>query len=386
MKLALACAAALLAGACAQTPAAAPVVEPAAAAPESPDPAPAPIPVVEALPLRGDGPPLPSDRKALTRILVGSCSEETQPIPILAAVARLKPELFLFIGDNVYGDATAGDMSLPELKQAYADLSINAYFSAFNMSTPLLATWDDHDYAAGDGGSDFPGKARSEQLFEAFWRDASLGGDHPGVYGARVFGPPGRRVQVILLDTRFFRSSLKRAEPPSPGGYAPYLPDSDPAKTMLGEAQWAWLQGELRRPAEIRLLVSSVQVLADDHPFEGWKALPAEQARLYRTIRESGAKGVVLISGDRHVGALYRETGAAPYPLHELTTSSLNLPVATARPEQSSAQKGPVYRGVNFGMIEIDWPGRRLFLTVRDVDGAPQRTSTVTFKELHFAS
>jgi alkaline phosphatase D len=336
----------------------------------------------ERLPIRGDGPQEPTADKPLTRIAIGSCSEETEPLPILGAVATLAPDLFLYVGDNVYGDAKAGDMSLPELKQAYADLSMNAHFSAFNMATPILATWDDHDYGVNDGGGDFAGKERAERLFETFWRDAALGGQHPGIYGSRTYGPPGQRVQVIMLDTRFFRSPLRRSDTPDASGYRPYLPDADPSKTMLGEAQWAWLEAELRRPAEIRLLVSSIQILAEGHPFEAWKTLPSEQARLYRTIRESGARGLVLVSGDRHVAALYRRAGVAPYPLHEITASSLNQAHVRSNAETGPHQLGPVYTPANFGLVEIDWAARRLDLTVRGMDGAPQRQRALSFADI----
>jgi alkaline phosphatase D len=201
---------------------------------------------------------------------------------------------------------------LPKLKQAYADLALNAQFAAFNMSTPILATWDDHDFGRNDAGAEFPFKERAERMFESFWTTASLGNDHPGVYGARTFGPAGQRVQVIMLDTRFFRSALRKGEPAA-NGRRPYVPQTEPGSTLLGEAQWRWLEAELRRPADIRLLVSSIQVLSDNHPFEAWWTLPAEQKRLYDTVGASGAKGVVLVSGDRHVAALYRKAGVAPY-------------------------------------------------------------------------
>jgi alkaline phosphatase D len=340
----------------------------------------------EFLPVRGDGPPpLPLDRP-LTRIALGSCSEETAPIPILAAVAQFRPDLFLYVGDNVYGDAESGDMKLPELRKAYADLSMNAHFSAFNMAFPILATWDDHDYGLNDAGADFPAREVSERVFETFWRDAALGGGRPGVYGARIYGPPGYRVQVILLDTRFFRSPLRRSETPNAAGYKPYLADPDPAKTMLGEAQWAWLAGELRKPAEIRLVVSSIQVLADGHPFERWGALPREQDRLERTIAQTGAKGVVLLSGDRHLGAIYRRAASTGYPLHELTASSLNLATPRVSPEASSGQVGAVVTHENFGAVEIDWPRETLTLSVRVADGSPERRLTIPFRRLGLAS
>ena len=387
MKLAAFLAVLTLAGCAHPEPASrpAPAPTPAPAAAAAPPPAPAGEPA-EFFPVRGDGPPpLPLDRP-LTRIALGSCSEETAPIPILAAVAKFRPDLFLYVGDNVYGDAVSGDMKLPELRKAYADLSVNAHFSAFNMAFPILATWDDHDYGLNDAGADFPAREVSERVFETFWRDAALGGGHPGVYGARIYGPPGYRVQVILLDTRFFRSPLRRSETPNAAGYKPYLSDADPSNTMLGEAQWAWLADELRKPAEIRLVVSSIQVLADGHPFERWGTLPREQDRLERTIADSGAKGVVLLAGDRHVGALYRRTASTGYPLHELTASSLNLATPRVSPEASSGHVGAVVTHANFGDIEIDWPRETLTLSVRLADGSPERRLAIPFRRLGLTS
>ncbi len=58
----------------------------------------------------------------------------------------------------------------------------------------------------------------------------------------------GMRVQVILLDMRWFRSPLKITDQRGAPGKERYLPDPDPTKTMLGETQWAWLADELRKP------------------------------------------------------------------------------------------------------------------------------------------
>jgi alkaline phosphatase D len=195
-----------------------------------------------------------------------------------------------------------------------------------------------------------------------------------------VFGPPGKRVQIIMLDTRFFRSPLKQGEAGAEGR-RPYVPDPDPSKTMLGEAQWRWLAQELRRPAEVRLIVSSVQVLADGHTFEGWRTLPREQRRLFDTIRASRAEGVVFLSGDRHLAALYRRAGLLPYPVAELTASSLNRPAVKSDAEWSTAQIGRVFTPANFGLVEIDWSARRLSLSVRDADGAAQRRLDMPFRE-----
>lgn len=369
----------------AQAPPATPGTTTPAGAP-TPELAREPMAAEPGLPVRGDGPPLPAPNQLLTRIALGSCSEETRDLPILAAVMEARPDLFLMLGDNVYGDVRAGaagadDPRLPKLGQAYADMAVNAQFSALNMGVPILATWDDHDFGLNDGGAEFAGRERAERLFESFWTTASLGGDHPGVYGARTFGPPGRRVQILMLDTRFFRSPLRKGEP-NAAGRRPYVAQTDPAATMLGEAQWRWLEAALREPAEVRLLVSSIQVLSDNHPYEAWWTLPGEQRRLFDTVRRSGARGVVTLSGDRHVAALYRRSGVLPYPLHELTASSLNLNFVRDDSEMGSAQIGPVYTPANFGLVEIDWAGRALTLSVRGLGGSVERRLQIPFSDL----
>ena len=137
---------------------------------------------------------------------------------------------------------------------------------------------------------------------------------YPGVYGAwMIGGEDGKRVQIIMLDTRFFRSELKKSDEPGAHGKERYIPDPDPSKTMLGTDQWNWLEGELEKPADLRLLVSSIQVIADGHGWEGWKTLPAERDRLYALIEETNADNLIVLSGDRHSAALYRKDGVIDY-------------------------------------------------------------------------
>src|SRR5207247_2149539 len=136
----------------------------------------------------------------------------------------------------------------------------------------------------------------------------------PGVYHAAIYGPPGKRLQVILLDTRYFRSPLKVTDQPDAPGKERYVPDDDPGKTMLGETQWGWLAQRLREPAELRLIVSSTQLVAEGHGWERWGNFPRERQRFYDLIRDTRANGVMVLSGDRHIGAIYRETTGVAYP------------------------------------------------------------------------
>ena len=158
----------------------------------------------------------------------------------------------------------------------------------FRARVPILATWDDHDYGGNDAGADFPiapCRRRCSATSGGCRRAGRAAGD--GLYEAWTFGPPGRRVQVVLLDMRSFRSPLRPTDRRGAPGKERYLPDPDPAKTMLGEAQWAWLAERLREPTDLRLLVSSIQVLAEGHGWERWGNLPAERERLIRLIAET---------------------------------------------------------------------------------------------------
>ena len=318
---------------------------------------------------------------ALERIGIGSCLKQDQPQPIFDAILDDGFELFVFLGDNVYGDVESEDLS--ELREAYALLGASEGFNRLRGAVPLAATWDDHDYGLNDGGADFFGREEAQRIFEDFWDvpPDSERAARPGVYDAVTYGPPGRRVQLILLDTRYFRSELRPTDERGVPGRERYVPDPDPAKTVLGEEQWNWLRTVLEEEADLRVLASSIQVIADGHGYEGWRQLPADRDRLYGLIREVGANGVVIVSGDRHRAGIYRHDDAVGYPLVELTASSLNSP-STSGEEEGPYRLGPTYRPENYGSLAIDWAAREVTLEVRDIDGEPVLAETIGLDDL----
>lgn len=323
------------------------------------------------------------------RIALGSCLDEEKAPPDWQAIVDRRPDVFMMLGDNVYADTVAGRYVGPDLAAmdaAYAALAAQPGFRRLRTEVPLLGVWDDHDYGLDDGGALHPRKAEVKQRYADFFDVPSADPMRlrEGIYRAVVHGPPGRRVQIILLDTRWFRSPLKPSDRPGTQGRQRYLPDDDPAKTLLGEAQWQWLEQQLREPAELRFIVSSIQVLAEGHGWERWGNLPRELQRLLTLIDRSGANGVVLLSGDRHRAAVYRNAAGAPYPLYELTASSLNSGVAPRTPEIDPQRLGgAMYHGDNFGFIEIDWERRVLHLDVLSLPGAHRvRGVTVSMAEL----
>lgn len=318
--------------------------------------------------------PLPQLPGQVQRIAFGSCLNQEAPEPNWQTILDAKPDLMLFGGDNVY--ASEQPWVEASVRQAYVKLGAQPGFQKLRSSVPMLAIWDDHDYGLNDGGAGFTGKQASKDAFLSFWQ---VPANDPrrareGLYHAATVGAKGQRVQVILLDARWFRSGLKVTDQRGAPGKERYLPDSDPNKTMLGEAQWAWLAEQLRQPADVRLIVSGVQVVVDGHGWEGWHTLPHEQARLLRMIDDTRANGVVLLSGDRHIGAMYRRQPSAGQPgryaLTELTSSGLTHAWAGAK-EAGPNRLGDLVTVNHFALIELDWARREVRLQLRALaDGA----------------
>lgn len=322
------------------------------------------------MPSAGPNPALAANT-TLTRIAFGSCNHQNAPQHMWAQVAAQNPQMFLMIGDNVYGDTGwDADAGLESLRQSYAVQAAHPEFREFRARFPMMATWDDHDFGLNDAGGNFPMRRWAETLFESFWGSSDAVRARPGVYESSVTGPEGKRVQVILLDTRFFRSDLKRAEwskdrPPLGG----YLPDDSADKTVLGTEQWAWLEQELAKPADLRIVVSSTQVITIAHQFEGWTNFPAQRTKLFDMLAGREASGMVLLSGDRHAAGIYKAEHKGE-TMWELTSSSLNLAFgndndrSTAR-EPDASRVTKFFSEENYGLVDIDWKTKRLTMTLK---------------------
>ncbi len=308
-------------------------------------------------------------------IAFGSCAREREAQPIWTEIVATNPDLFLFIGDNHYADFWEKDgkmvmapvETVGRLEEAYAMLAAQPGWQRIQRTCPVMATWDDHDFGANDAGTEYPLKRDSQRLFMDFYgfSPADPARQREGIYSARVFGPTGRRVQVIMLDTRYFRDPLERATDAqreagrAVGRRGPYVPTADTSRTMLGEAQWTWLAEQLKQPAEVRIIASSIQVVADEHGFETWGNFPHERQRLYGLIASTNASGVVFLSGDRHLTEISVDRGlsperAVPYPMWDFTSSGMTQRPEPAR-DPNTLRVGPVRKETTFGLVRIAW-------------------------------
>ncbi len=318
----------------------------------------------------------------LTRIAFGSCVNENKSQAFWNTIAATNPQLFLLIGDNVYGDTGATwAAEMPTLTTSYAKLASAPEFAAFRAAVPMMTTWDDHDYGANDAGGSFAFKGWAETIYETYWQSPADVRERPGVYMSRMFGPEGKRVQVITLDTRYFRSDLKRhpfSEERRPLGN--YGQNTDAGATMLGDAQWAWLEAELAKPADLRIIASSVQVLTEAHDYESWENFPNERARFLNLIEQSGGAKTILLSGDRHSGGLYRAKTSIGDELWEITSSSLNFGFGEGNQgerEPDVYRTGGLWADTNFGEVLINWESGTVDLVLKRTDGQVIERTTV---------
>ena len=314
---------------------------------------------------RGDVPALPPEDTVVTRIAFGSCLGQGEPAPIFETIRAREPRMMVMLGDNVYGDDKTGDPSLPMLRAAYGQLAQNPYFRSFSASVPVVPMWDDHDFGLNDAGGEFPFKKQSERIFEAFW---GVGEDDPrasrdGVYTSYTFGPTGQRIQLILVDTRMHRSKLQRMGWGQFWRKGRYKATHDPHQAVLSREQWRWLEAELNEPADLRIVVSSIQILPTRSGWEHWGQFPMERAKMMDLLHRRD--NLIVVSGDRHWASMYRDD----FGMLEMTTTSLNRPARPTHPERDTLQIRKPITATNFGEIEVDWEQRIAHTRVITADG-----------------
>lgn len=279
-----------------------------------------------------------------------SCMDQQKAHPILDKLNSEKPDVFVSLGDIVYGSGSG----LENLKTQLQSLNSNDAFQSLLKSNWVFATWDDHDYGIGDGGAESPFKKEAQKLFlDAFKvKENAKIRNQEGIYNSKIINlSSGKKVQFIVLDTRYFRSPLKN----SSLGKRRYEPDYSKEKSFLGDKQWAWLREQLAQKVDLRILISSIQVIAESHFFEKWQNLEADRIRLFDAIKNQNSGKTIIVSGDRHYASMYKRIDITTYPLIEVTASSVNKTIPQKyRAENDKYHYKPTYYFENYGWFEID--------------------------------
>lgn len=303
--------------------------------------------------------PITVQAQDISRIAFGSCNHQDKPQPVWTPVLADRPDLFVFLGDNVYADTDEP----VALQAAYDKLMAIPGYRQLRETVPVIATWDDHDYGQNDIGRDYVSKDASRRIMLDFFNEPA---DSPrrsrpdGIYTSYTYGTAGRTVQVILLDLRWNRSELIKVEAPARQAWreaqtmGPYEASLSSSATLLGETQWQWLAEQLQQPADIRIIGSSIQLVADFTGWETWANYPAERLRFFQLLEQYQQEPVIIISGDVHWADLSEiRDPDLPWPLIELTSSGLTEEWSQISPNRHRV--GEAFAVANYGLIDIDW-------------------------------
>ncbi|MFN8283005.1 MAG: alkaline phosphatase D family protein [Chitinophagales bacterium] len=335
---------------------------------------------------------LPTVEGNLTKIAFGSCSYQySEGKVIFDKILKQKPQLYIAGGDNVYADIVAlapGDSAY--IEKSYKDLFYGSpEWVKLRQEVPMIATWDDHDTGLNDGVSDNPVKAYGKASFFKWWQIAETDERHNrpdgGIYGSYYYGDDAHKVQVIMLDLRWNHTPYKTAGPGAAlSGYDTLM---SPSATILGETQWTWLEGELRKPAKVRIVMSSLQFNSLYSGGENWAVLPLEKQKMYDLIKSTQANGVFFLSGDVHYAEFTKTQPAGMYPIYDFTSSGITHYEGSVPSTNNAIRAGQAYRGRNYGIINIDWNATPVAIKVEifgQYDDVPRISRTVTLDELKF--
>lgn len=345
---------------------------------------------VETKPVQASSAPV----SKFTHILFGSCSHQDKTMPIFDAILREPADGFIFLGDNIYGDTE----DMQNLADKYKKLGNNPGVKALINKVPVYAIWDDHDFGENDAGKRYPFKAESKEIMLDFWKvpkDSPRRSREDGIYGSYVIASQDANthndkiektnaVRVILPDLRYMRDDLE-----SVGQVAYYterkLKDMGPYKhskgSMLSKQQWQWLENELQQPEKIKIIASSLQLLANFTGWESWANFDDRQ-RLFDLIKKHKVNGVFIVSGDTHWGEISKYDTDMDYPLWDVTSSGL-----TEEWKQVSPNKHRVANytaEVNYGFFSVDWAQKdpSIHFGLKDVNGAVVMQQNISLSSL----
>lgn len=317
------------------------------------------------------------------RIAFGSCyHQDRYNLALWENMISRQPDLFIMMGDNVYIDSD----DPARFEKVYAQLDANPGFQKLRQNTAIMATWDDHDYGSNDGGKEFHGKQISKNAFVKFFNYKELHSlpENQGIFHSRTVSLGDKTIQVIVLDSRWYRDPLlkhrlskKDREQFQLGPYRPHLDDRS---TLLGSDQWQWLEKTLARPADLNIIVSSIQFLAENTAWETWVNFPHERNRLLKMIDKYAPAKTVVLSGDVH-RAEFSAMPVEDWTLYEITSSGLSANIYPAKP--NIHRIGKAFSVYNYGFLTVDSGEKGFTVKAGLYDGLGNRLAehTIPLKE-----
>ncbi|MGB0789617.1 MAG: alkaline phosphatase D family protein, partial [Marinirhabdus sp.] len=295
-------------------------------------------------------------------VVFASCNDQDRPQPLWKAILQNRPDLFIWGGDNVYADTA----DMQKMEADYQKIADNPDYNALKKSTKIIGTWDDHDYGKNDAGREWEHKDAAKNILLNFLgtpKNAPVR-YRPGVYDTHTVQTAHGSIKFILLDTRYFRAPLKKSAKEGMR-YEPW-PEAE-SGTILGEAQWQWLQDELEDSAPtFTVIVSSIQFLNNNHGWEKWGNHPTEVKKMEQVLARAKANNIMFLSGDRHMAEFsVAKLETLPYPLIDFTTSGLTHTWPTYATEENKYRASNVVKQLNFGVLKFNLKTKAVTFQIR---------------------
>ena len=302
-------------------------------------------------------------------IAFGSCNNQSKENILWTEINKNNPQVWIWGGDNIY----SSPYEKRKMQKDYQlQLSVKNY-QLLKENTDVIGIWDDHDYGINDGGANFPEKEESKSMFLDFF---DVPKDHPrrkqkGIYHSKIYQASEGSIKVILLDTRYFRSHLEK----SPLKNQRYKKNIGNGATILGQQQWKWLESELNHStADFNIIVSSIQFISREHGYEAWGNFPNEINKLENVIVNSKAKGILILSGDRHISEFSKTTlKGLNYPLIDFTSSGLTHSYDGFTNETNQFRVKEVVSDISFGLLLFNFKTRQITMQMRGANNILQQ-------------
>jgi alkaline phosphatase D len=322
----------------------------------------------------------PDDQPAALRfVFSGDSNFRYAPMTAMASAARENADIFVWFGDTIYADVPAGGLgaavTLDDYRAKYRQMRGDPNVQALAAATAALVGWDDHEVTNDYAGTDpVLTPAQRDGAYRAFFeympiRPQNLDGDGFRTYRRIRYGA---LVEFFLLDGRQYREVSAEATcggNPDPDGFALGLLTRDAQcrdalrgpRTMLGEAQWAWLlDGLASSTACYKFIVNSVPMsYVGVAPYDRWDGYDAERKGLLEFIDQNRIEGVVILATDIHANGFnpdvmsYFRRQRRDYDLSNgiVVPEIIAGPIGNETASQTVAEAGGAFLGGARGLV-----------------------------------
>ena len=98
------------------------------------------------------------------------------------------------------------------MRARYAQQFNHPEYLRFREQVAILGTWDDHDYGWNNADGSYPIKTQTRDMALEFMEVPASDPRwlRAGLFGSYAFGPPGRRLRVVLIDDHILQHRQNR--------------------------------------------------------------------------------------------------------------------------------------------------------------------------------